>query len=222
MPAKPDRFLLRDYHAAVARGDVQAAAEAWDQLAVQNWDRIRQAVKVFRFSKGGKGIQPADQGSAASYAYLRIRAMGAKFHKGEIEAYYAAIWQTTHNACRDFGRKDFRHTKRSAGSLDERFDADSETGPYSRALAAWEEARRESSADKLREEAKEQRRESLVLWAIGQIKNAKYREVLELTYDDRLTTEEIAERLGISMENAYQRRSRGLRELKRILDDPDA
>jgi RNA polymerase sigma factor (sigma-70 family) len=223
MRFKPDRFLLRDYHAAMAAGDLAAAAAAWDQLAEQNWDRINSAVKLFKFSKAsGKGIPEVDQGSAASFAYLRIRAMGAHFRKQEIEAFYAAIWNATHNACRDFGRKDFRHTKRSAGSLDERFDAESEAGRYSAALSAWDAARCEAAAEQEAERAELQRQEDLVLWAISKIKNKNYREVLEMTFRDKLSTEEIAKRLGISMENAYQRRSRGMRELKKILDDLDS
>ena len=221
MHFKPDRFLLREYHSALAASDLRAASAAWDQLAEQNWDRINQAVKLFRFSKGGTAIPDVDQGSAASYAYLRIRALGGSFRKHEIEAYYAAIWNTTQFACRDFGRKDFRHTKRSAGSLDQRFDAGSESGPYSGALNAWDQARRERAAERLYEEADAQREASLVVWAISLMKNDKYREVLELTYTEKLSTEEIANRLGVSMENAYQRRSRGLRELKKILDDLD-
>jgi RNA polymerase sigma factor (sigma-70 family) len=222
MPFKPDRFLLREYHAAMARGDLQAAATAWDRLAEQNWDRIRNTVKLFRYSAASKGIPNFDQGSAASEAYLRVRAMGANFRKQEIEAYYAAVVHTTQFACRDFGRKDFRHTKRSAGSLDDRFDAESEVGPWSGALAAWEEARRKEAEERELEELAGEREESLALWAMSKIKNDKHREVLELTYRDKLILDEIVERLGISKENAYQRRSRGMRDLKKILDEFDA
>jgi DNA-directed RNA polymerase specialized sigma24 family protein len=40
-----------------------------------------------------------------------------------------------------------------------------------------------------------------------------------LTYIEKLEADEIAERLGISMANLYQRRSRGQRELETILRD---
>jgi RNA polymerase sigma factor (sigma-70 family) len=223
MPLKPDRLLLRDYHAAISHGDLPDAARAWDQLAEQNFDRIKQTVTLFRFgAASGKGIPELDQGSAVSEAFLRVRAMGANFRKQEIEAYYAAVVHTAQFACRDFGRKEFRHQKRSAGSLDQRFDPESEVGPYSGALAAWDEARREQAAQRIRDELGQQHEESLILWAIDQIKNDKHREVLKMTYNEKLTTDEIAERLRISMENAYQRRSRGLRELKKILDELDA
>jgi RNA polymerase sigma factor (sigma-70 family) len=222
MRFEPDRILLRRYHAAMSGGDLAAAAEAWDQLAVNNFDRIEQTVKLFRFSAGGRGIPDFDQGSAASAAYLRVRAMGAHFRKQEIEAYYAALVHCVQNSCRDFGRKEFRHTRRSAGSLEQRFDPDSEVGQYSGALAAWEAARREQAADRIRDELEQQHEEGLMLWAIGQIHNDKHREVLKLTYNEKLTTDEIAARLGITKENAYKRRSRGLRELKKTLNDLDA
>jgi RNA polymerase sigma factor (sigma-70 family) len=218
MPFEPDRFLLRRYHGALARGDLPAAAEAWDQLAVQNFDRINQTVKLFRFgAASGKGIPVVDQGSAVSEAFLRVRAMGASFRKQEIEAYYAALVHCVQNSCRDFGRKEFRHVKRSRGSLDERFDSESEVGPYDAALASWEAARRERNAGDIVDELHKQWAQNFVAWGISQIKNDKYRKVLELTYIEKLEADEIADRLGISMDNAYARRSRGVRELGKIL-----
>src|SRR4051812_32916957 len=192
MTFEPDRFLLRRYHTAIARGDLAAAAEAWDQLAVQNLDRIKNTVKLFRFGKSSnKGIPDLVQGSAVTEAFLRVQALGANFRKQEIEAYYAALVHTAQFACRDFGRKEFRHTRRTAGSLDDRFDAESEVGPFSGALAAWEAARRERDAEKVVDELEQQREESLIAWAISQINNPKHREVMKLTYDDKLTTDEI-------------------------------
>jgi DNA-directed RNA polymerase specialized sigma24 family protein len=220
MPSEPDRFLLNRYHAAVSRGDSPAAAEAWEQLTLNNYDRIKQTVKLFRFSAASRGIPDYDQGSAVSEAYLRVRAMGANFRKQEIEAFYAALKQTVEHACRDFGRKEFRHERRSGGSLDERFENDSEVGRYSVALAAWEAARRERSAEAIADELKTQSVENFVAWGIRQVENDNYREVLELTYIDRLEAGEIAERLEISMDNVYARRSRGVRELGKILRDP--
>src|SRR3954451_7697596 len=103
---EPDRFLLRRYHAAMARGDMPAAADAWEQLAVQNFDRIQQTVKLFRFGAGSKGIAVVDQGSAASEAFLRVQARGARFRKQEVKAFSAALVQTVNFACQDFGRKE--------------------------------------------------------------------------------------------------------------------
>lgn len=217
MAFEADRILLRRYHAAIARGDRAASAEAWEQLTINNFDRIKQTVKLFRFSAGGRGIPDHEWGSAVSEAYIRLRAMGANFRKHEIEAYYAALVHTVQHSCRDFGRKEFRHTKRAGGSLDQRFDPDSETGPYDAALASWDAERRRQSADDVIDELHKQWAESFVAWGISQIKNDNYREVLEMTYIEKLEADEIAERLGISMDNVYARRSRGLRELGKIL-----
>jgi len=210
-------MLLRCYHAAMSRGDQPAAADAWEQLSVNNFDRIQQTVKLFRFSAGGRGIPDHEWGSAVSEAYIRLRGMGTHFRKQEVEAYYAALVQCVQNSCKDFGRKEFRHIKRSAGSLDQRFDPESETGPYDAALVSWEAARREQSADDIVDELHKEWAETFVAWGISQIKNDKHRKVLELTYIEKLEADEIAERLGISMDNVYARRSRGLREVGKIL-----
>lgn len=217
MPFEPDQILLRRYHAAINRGDRAAALEAWEQLGLNNFDRIKQSVKVFRYSAGGKGIDALEQGSAVSEAWLRLQAMGNGFRKQEIEAYYAALRECVFNSCRDFGRKEFRHVRHAGGSLDDRFDPDSEASPYDPALAAWDAERRRAAEEKVTDELRKQRTERFVHWAIGRINNDNYREVLELTFIDKLEVEEIAKRLGISTANVYQRRSRGLKELEKIL-----
>src|SRR4051794_38335775 len=217
MTPEPDRFLLRRYHVSRASGDWIAADQAWEQLAIQNIDRIKNAVKTFKFSAGGKGLPNFEWDSAASEAYLRVIAMGSDFREREPGQFYAALVHCVHNACRDFGRKEFRHDKRAAGSLDQRFDPESEHGPYDAALAAYDAKLREQSKDAVHEEHDRQEAEQLVAWAIKQIKNDNYREVLELTFNDHLNAEQIAERLGISTVNVYQRRSRGMKELEKIL-----
>ena len=220
MAAEPDRFILRRYHAARAKGDPAGAGAAWEQLTIQNIDRIRNAVKAFKFSAASKGIPEFDQGSAVTDAYWRVIAMGTDFHGREAGQFYAAIVTAVDRACRDFGRKDFRHTKRAAGSFDERFDPDGEHGPYDAALARYDTELREQSKDAVEAEARHQAAEELVAWAIKQVKNDNYREVLELTFnDENPPAEEIAEQLGISVANVYQRRRRGLLELEKILRD---
>lgn len=204
------------------KGDRAAAAEAWEALAVNNWDRITGTVKLFRFSAGSRGIPQPDQGSAASEAFVRVLAMGANFHATEVGAYYAALIECVRNACRDFGRSEFRHTKRSGGSLDEMFDTDSEVGPFSRALEVWEAQRRDQDAERVADELHKQWASDFVAWGISRIKNDNYREVLELTYIEKLEAEEISTQLEISMDNVYARRSRGVRELGKILREHGA
>jgi RNA polymerase sigma factor (sigma-70 family) len=212
---EPDHVLLRCYHDAQESGDAQGAAEAWEQLAVQNFDRMKQIVKAFRFP-GGQRLPEHEQGSALSELYLRVEAMGAGFRKREPGQYYAALVTTAWNTCMDYGRKEMRHEQHSGGSIDERFD-DGDGGPFDSVLKRYDEELRQRREDALESERSAQHAESLVHWAIGQIKNDNYREVLELTYIDKLSAEQIADQLGISPDNVYARRSRGLKELEKIL-----
>ena len=217
MPFEPDHVLLGKFVDAHERGDLSAAGEYWERLAVNNFDRVRNTVKGFRFSPGGPGIPPDEQGSAASEAFLRVIAMSAAFRKRETGRFYAALTTCVENACRDFGRKELRHARRSAGSIDRTYEPDGNAGPYDAALAAYDADLRRHSQEALEAEAERQHAERLVAWAIARIKNDNYREVLELTYLEKLSGDAIAERLGISTENVYQRRRRGILELERIL-----
>lgn len=221
MPTEPDHLLLRRYAAARDGGDRELAAELWEQLVVNNFDRVKQIVKAFRFSPGGRGIPEHEWGSAASEAYIRVVAMGANFNARETARFYAALVTCVQNSCRDFGRKELRHEKRSAGSIDKTFEPDGEAGPYDAALAAHDAELRERAADAVEEEIGRVQAEQLVAWGIQQIQNDNYREVLEMTFQN-VPAEEIADRLGISMDNVYARRSRGLRELEKILCDARA
>jgi RNA polymerase sigma factor (sigma-70 family) len=220
MPVQPDDLLLRRYHAARDAGDLQGAAQTWEELSVNNFDRIKQTVNSFRFSPGGPKLPEAEWGSAATESYLRVRAMGGNFRKHEVGQFYAALHTAVHNACLDYGRKELRHDKRSAGSIDKRYELGGEAGPFDSALAAYDADMRGQAAEAIEDEVHRVEAEQLIAWGIKQVMNDNYREVLELTYIEQIPAEEISERLGISMDNVYARRSRGLRELERILRDP--
>lgn len=216
---EPDHFLLRRYHAAREQGDLETAAQAWEQLVVNNFDRIKGVIAAFRFSGASPGIPAHDQGSAASEAYLRAISMGGSFAGRHIGQFYAALHTCVKNACMDFGRSELRHDKHSAGSADETFDSDGEAGRFDAALAAYDAELRERAIEAVENELHQQENEHLIAWAIGQVQNDNYREVLEMTYIQKLSAQEISDQLGISMANVYQRRSRGLAELEKILRD---
>jgi RNA polymerase sigma factor (sigma-70 family) len=218
MRFEPDHRLLTKFVAAQERGDSDEAAALWEQLAVNNFDRVEQIVKAFGFSPGRR-LPPEEHGSAASEAYLRVISMGASFRKRELGSYYAALYSCVHNACLDFGRKELRHQKRTRGSLDERFEPGGEGGPYDKALADFDADRRRRTEEAIEAELARREAEGLVAWAIGRMENANHREVLEMTYLQQLPAEAIAEQLGVTMDNLYQRRSRGLKELEKILRD---
>jgi len=219
MPFEPDHLLLSRYCDARDQGEPELARSLWEQLAVNNFDRVNQIVKTFRFSPSNPGLPDHEWGSASSEAYMRVIAMGASFRHREIGRFYAALVTCVQNSCKDFGRKELRHDRRAAGSVDARFEPDGEAGPYDKALGAHDERLRGQVSDALDAEHSRVEAEQLVAWGIGQVANDNYREVLEMTWFHKLPAEEIADQLGISMENVYARRSRGGKELEKILRD---
>ena len=109
--------------------------------------------------------------------------------------------------------------KHAAGSLDERYPESDEGSPYDAAIARFSREREELDADALADEQRLLEQTELVAWALAQIDNDNYREVLELTLLERLAGDEIAARLNITPDNVYARRSRGMKQLEKILGD---
>jgi RNA polymerase sigma factor (sigma-70 family) len=210
--------LLRLFCHHRDRGDHPRAIELWQELALRNLDRIKQLVAAFRFP-GGAPLPPPIQDDAAQEAYLRAVSMGANFRESALGQFRAALRRCVHNSCMDYGRKELRHDKRTAGSLDKTYDDDGEASPYDGAIARHsleQEALRaedEADEDRLRES------QELVGWAVAQVENDSYRAVLEMTYFEQLSADEIAARLDISADNVYARRSRGVKRLEEILRD---
>ena len=219
MPSEPDNLLLRRYAVAREKGELELAGRLWQQLALNNFDRVKQIVKAFRFSPGGRGIPEHEWGSAASEAYIRVVAMGASFRGHEAGRFYAALVTCVQNSCRDFGRKELRHERRSAGSIEETYEPGGEAGPFDAALARYEAELRERAAGAIEDEVRKLEAEQLVGWGIERIQNDNYRKVLEMTFLHKTPAEKIADQLAISIDNVYARRSRGLKELERILHD---
>ena len=219
MPDDPDRLLLRRYAVARDLGRTAEAAAHWERLAVNNFDRVKVLCRTFRFP-GGARLPRDEADDAASEAYLRLVTMGAGFRERELGQFRAALARTVHNTCMDLGRRELRHRRRAAGSLDTAWEAGGEGGPYDGALAAYDAERRAAAEDAEREEERRAEAEDLVRWAIDRVRNDKHREVLELTYVEQLDGEAIADRLRITADNVYQRRRRGVKELERILRAP--
>ena len=132
MASDPDRCCSGATPMPTTGGERELAAELWQALAVNNFDRVQQIVKAFRFTPGGPGLPEHEWGSAANEAYLRVIAMGAGFRNREIGQFRAALVTCVQNACRDYGRKELRHDRRAAGSFDETFDPEGAAGPMTR------------------------------------------------------------------------------------------
>jgi RNA polymerase sigma factor (sigma-70 family) len=175
-------------------------------------------VKAFHFPDTHEGFPPHRVDDAIQEAYLLVQAKAGKLRGSTEGEFYAALSQWVWNACMDYGRRELRHDRHAGGSLDElAFDESGDRSRFEGELEAEAGRRETERGDKEEAERSLARERALFEWAIAQIENDGYRRVLELTFIEKLTGEQIAERLDITPENVYQRRSRGLRKLQEIL-----
>jgi len=200
------------------RRDLERMRAVWEALAVQTVDRIRQLVKAFHFP-GGERL-PADRvDDAIQEAHVLVLSKVEKFRGRSEGEFRAILGQWVWNACMDYGRRELRHDERIAGSLDETV-SDEEGGDryrYADALEAEARRREEERLDKEDAEAGLAGERDLLAWGIAQVENHDHRAVVEMTYLGGATSEEIASRFGITLENVYQRRRRGKKRLEEIL-----
>jgi RNA polymerase sigma factor (sigma-70 family) len=114
--------------------------------------------------------------------------------------------------CMDVQRTSMRRHGHGDRSLDAGWDAGSDEPAPS-----WEsdEALRRFEQDQRADETRE-----FLAWALPHVKGDR-RRVLELTFHGAEVSE-IAAELDITHDNAYQRRSRGLKDLKKLKEQFDA
>jgi RNA polymerase sigma factor (sigma-70 family) len=218
MANEPDHLILRRYAVARGRGSHDEAEGLWEQLALNNFDRVKDIVRAFHFPNGQR-LPLDERDDAVNEAFMRVIAMGANFRSHEAGAFYAALVRAVNNACMDWGRKELRHKRNAGRSFDEGYDDGGDGSPNDKLLKAYEDELNARREDAEQEERSREESAGLVAWAISKVQNDNYREVLELTYLQKLYADEIADRLGISLDNVYARRSRGLKELEKILND---
>jgi len=190
----------------------------WEDLAVLEYDRVRAQVRAFRFP-GGSFLPVDDHYVATQEAWLRVVALGRNFAGSTLFELRAALRTTVVHACMDFGQRKLRRERHAAGSLDEPSRDGVSGSRYDAAVAARS---RELAAIEADEDARQEEREDarkLVAWALEQMKNEGHREVLRLTVLEGLSGDEVAQRLGITTDNVYQRRRRGLKTLETIFRD---
>src|SRR4051794_20123264 len=103
-----DEQLIAEFARARDGGDRARKVGVWERLAVANYDRVAQLVKLFRFPGGG-AIAIDDRADATQEAYLRVNAMAENFRGASVGEFRAALRTAVHAACMDFGRKELRH-----------------------------------------------------------------------------------------------------------------
>jgi hypothetical protein len=200
---------LRRFLAARRRGDVAGMRQWWDELVIDFFDRMDGFVAL------------AHKGRLNHHEHeLAVQLSMARFSERLIETYEGVSMGELVNACKtlargicmDVQRREMR-ARAGATSLDAGWDADADERPSHawEAGKAWQRFERAERSAEVRD---------FLDWALPEILEDR-RRVLELSFGGA-TIPEICAELGISADNAYARRSRGFRDLKKLKERYDA
>ena len=213
-----DDELLALVHAA--RADTGPAARetarrAWNELIERDVDRVRALVSVWRVpGRGDVRVELQDRDDAIQYAFYRLLNMLGNFKGSVLPQYRAAMATCVDFACRDFCRGEMRHEMGLGGSLDDQLANEDGEG-----VGRFDDVVGEQSARTQADQ--EAGREGLdaLAQALRALPSESMRSVVSLTIEGR-PSGDIAERLGLSVANVDQLRSRGLRRLRPALEEP--
>ena len=212
MPAGSDRQnvglteeqLLTRFVACRDASDADGARRAWEELAVASFDRVRGMVDV---RARRYGLSPDERQEAVQVALVKLwNNMVRTFRGTSMGEYVNAMKALVEFACADVQRAAARRTEHETRLED---DADRPNHDWKADELAHEAHRRG---------AERQDAADFVSWAVPQLTNERRRRVIERTLDEA-PAEEIAAELGVSMDNLYQLRTRGLKDLRELRDD---
>ena len=191
------------------------AQNAWHVLVARNFDRVAGLVAAFRFpGHENVTVPPSDHEDAAQEAFIRALAMFATWQGEALGQFRRALRTCVSNTCMDYCRRAMTREMGLAGSLEETLpsagDEDARTR-FDAELARIADRRHEQEAGGRDDLA-------ALAWKIGRLPNEKSRDVIRLSMEG-FSSREISDRLGETVDNVDQLRSRGLRELRRMGDD---
>jgi hypothetical protein len=199
---------LRRFLAARERGDGPAMRQWWEQLVIDFFDRIDGFVDAEHKGR----LNDSEHELAVAMSLTRFSSNLVNTFDGHSMGELVNATKTlVRGICIDVQRSSQRERERRGGSFDDGWN-DPERGP-----ARWEtdESHRRLEAQETAAEIRD-----FLAWALPQI-GADRRRVLELTFEGAELPEIMAE-LDITQANAYQRRSRGLKDLAKLKERYDA
>ena len=174
-----------------------------------NFDRI---VGIVSLQARGK-LSVHERDEAVQRAIVKVwRNMVSTFEGTSVGEFVNALRACAGFAVRDVQREAARRSARETG-LDEAGGHEWRESP-SRALAAVAQQEHRRGAE--RAEARD-----FVAWSLPQMRNERQRLVVERSLDG-VPAEEIAAELDVSLQNLYQLRSRGLKDLAALKELYDA
>lgn len=195
----------------------RAAVRAWHVLMARHHGLVAGWVATFRFPEHPDVMVPAaDREDVVQQAHERCLERLARNFRGTTAAEFRAALKTcVAYTCMDHCRAVMRREKGLAGSIDDTTTTEDgdELGRFDRALAElaarMEDGRFGASLDV-----------DAIGRALARVSNEDMRTVIRLTLEG-YSSKEIAERIGKSVSNVDQLRSRGIRELKGLLEDDE-
>jgi hypothetical protein len=199
---KPDEHLRR-FLAARDRGDGAAMREWWEELVIDFYDRMDGFVAAAH--KGRLDDDEHDLAVAMSLARFTTNLVNS-FTGVSMGELVNATKTLARGICIDVQRQSVRARRLAGPSLDD----ETEHGGWESAASVRRYDEAESAADA----------RDFLAWALPQL-NADRRRVLELTLHGAELSE-IVQELQITPANAYQRRSRGLKDLAKLKECYDA
>jgi hypothetical protein len=207
---KHDDEHLRRFLAARNRADAGEMRRWWDELVIDFFDRMDGFVAASH--KGRLNDEEHDLALAMAMARF-AKNLIATFEGVSMGQLVNACKTLARGICMDVQRSSVRQNEREGRSLDAGWEGDEDD----RSSSAWEadEAARLFERDERSAEVQD-----FLAWGLPQIK-AERRDVLELSFYGA-EIPEIMDELGLSQANAYQLRSRGMRDLKKLKERYDA
>lgn len=201
---------LRRFVAARRRGDATEMRRWWEELVIDLYDRMDGLVyAAHRGQLDEDEHETAVELSLARFSMKLIRT----FEGTSMGELVNACKTLAQRICIDVQRASMRRHQHEGPSLDHGWDADGVDGPP----PGWETG---EAFDRFERAQRSAEAVDFLSWALPQVK-AERRRVLELTFEGARLAE-IAEELAISKDNVYQRRSRGMTDLKRLKEQYDA
>jgi DNA-directed RNA polymerase specialized sigma24 family protein len=201
---------LRRFLVARRRGDAREMRRWWDELVVDFFDRMDGFVAAAHRGR----LDDEEHELAVELSMIRFsQRLITTFDGISIGQLVNACRTLATRICIDVQRKSVRRRRVEGPSLDSGWDAD----PDAHVTPAWEAreaARRHEAAERAAEAG------AFLDWALPQVSEPR-RHVLELSFHGAELPEIEAE-LGLTRDNAYQLRSRGMKDLKRLKERYDA
>jgi hypothetical protein len=200
---------LRRFLAARERGDVAGMRRWWDELVIDFYDRMDGFVALEHQGR----LDDDEHQLAVTLSVTRFsQNLIDTFEGVSIGQLVNASRTLARGICIDVQRASVRRRRHDGPSLDDGWDTAGEDDPTPR-WEAGEATRRFERAERSAEIR------DFLDWAIPRLGDDR-RRVVELTFHGAAVPE-IMDELGISQANAYQLRSRGLRDLEKLKERYD-